>query len=270
MKCLMLFLLAALMQAAMAASPGPVRLSLLSDHSAVAADEAFRVGVRFVIEPGWHTYWKNPGDSGLAPTVKWDLPAGFKASELQWPTPRLFMLPGEVRNIGYAEEVMLIAEIRPPLGWHGPTVIAAEVQWMACKETCVAGGQTIRTSVDVGGAAVLSNTETFVTWQGRMPQRVTAAAPLEGVQVEHVGRTYLVRVHEDGAIGEPAIFISAPADAGVRAGVREQKSNEATVEVTVAPKAASAGSGEVGEVVVSWSAPSGAPRSVVVPLSSKN
>lgn len=241
---------------------------MLSDHSAVAAGEAFRVGLLFSMDPGWHIYWQNPGDSGLATKVKWDLPAGFTASELQWPAPRLFTLPGQIRNNGYEEQVMLIAEIRPPAAWHGPALIVAQVQWLACKELCVPGGQTLRTSVDVGGQSVATNTETFVTWQDRMPRPVTAATPAEGATVEHVGQTYLLHLHEDAPIGDPVIFVSAPADAGVTTHVREQKSNDATIEITVAPKAGPAASAETSEVVVYWNGAHRAPRGVVVSVSS--
>lgn len=265
MLCVLVMVVA---RAAMAARPEPVRVSLLSDHSAVGAGEVFRVGVKFTIEPGWHIYWKNPGDSGLATKVKWDLPAGFTASAMQWPTPRLFKLPGDISNIGYENEVMLITEIRTPAAWHGPALIVGQVQWLACKEVCVPGGQTVRVSVDVGGSAVATDSETFVACQGRMPRVVGAATPVEGVTVEHVGQTYLLRVHEDAPISDPVVFVSAPAPAGagVKAQVREQKANDMTVEITAAAKTGPVALGEAAEVVVCWTGASGAARSVVLPV----
>ena len=187
---------------------------------------------------------------------------------LQWPVPQLFTLPDDIRDIGYTEQVMLIAEIHPPPGWRGRATIGAQVRWLVCKELCIPGSQTVRVSVEVGDRPVLSNTQTFATWQGQMPKPVTPATPVEGVTVEHAGTTYLVRLHEDAPIGDPAIFVSASADAEVTARVRERKPNSATVEITVVPKATPAPAAEGSEVVVSWSIANGGTKGVVVPVSS--
>src|SRR4051794_3025095 len=88
-----------------------VRAKLLADVSAIQPGQPFTVGVLLTIEPGWHVYWKNPGDSGLSTSAKWTLPEGFKAGDLQFPVPTRFDLEGGLVNYGYHDEVMLTATI---------------------------------------------------------------------------------------------------------------------------------------------------------------
>jgi Uncharacterized protein predicted to be involved in C-type cytochrome biogenesis len=87
--------------------------------------------------PQWHTYWKNPGDSGLPTKVQWVLPAGWKAGELQWPFPQPLPV-GPLMNYGYEDEVVLLAELTPPAGAPaGNAAIAARAEWLVCKDICV-------------------------------------------------------------------------------------------------------------------------------------
>ncbi|HNI86392.1 MAG TPA: protein-disulfide reductase DsbD family protein, partial [Ottowia sp.] len=58
------------------------------------------LGLALEHQPHWHTYWKNPGDSGLPTTLAWTLPAGFKAGEIDWPTPSRLPI-GPLMNHGY-------------------------------------------------------------------------------------------------------------------------------------------------------------------------
>ena len=71
-----------------------IHATLLADTTAVEPGKPFRVGVLLKIEPGWHTYWRDTGDSGLPTEVKWDLPEGFVAADLQWPVHKKFDLAG--------------------------------------------------------------------------------------------------------------------------------------------------------------------------------
>ena len=62
------------------------------------------------MDPGWHTYWKNPGDAGIATQIKWQLPPGITAGEIQWPLPEK-LPPAEVTTYGYEDEVMLLVPL---------------------------------------------------------------------------------------------------------------------------------------------------------------
>src|SRR5215471_10707296 len=90
-----------------------VRAELLADVAAVKPGEPFWVALRQTIRPKWHTYWKNPGESGLPTEIKWSLPAGVTADPIVWPTPHLFNVGGVI-NYGYQDEAVLLVLVTPP------------------------------------------------------------------------------------------------------------------------------------------------------------
>ena len=103
----------------------------------VAAGKPLWLGLRIEHQPHWHTYWKNPGDSGLATTLTWALPPGFAAGEIAWPTPR--QLPvGPLMNFGYEGTLLLPVPITVPAGFQGTTLpVRLEAQWLVCKDVCI-------------------------------------------------------------------------------------------------------------------------------------
>src|SRR3954471_11897088 len=91
------------------AKEGLVAATLLCDRASIQAGKPFDVGVLLKIKPGWHGYWKNPGDSGIATSIDFKLPDGFTVGELQFPVPERIEAPGGIVNYGYTNEVMLLA-----------------------------------------------------------------------------------------------------------------------------------------------------------------
>src|SRR5690242_77174 len=91
-----------------------VKATLLADVKSVKPGQPFTLAVLLKLEPGWHVYWKNPGESGMATSVTWKLPQGFKAGELNFPIPKQFGNSGDVIGYGYEDEVLLTATITPP------------------------------------------------------------------------------------------------------------------------------------------------------------
>ncbi len=113
-----------------------VSLSLLADGKA-AAGQTVMVAVRQEIRPKWHTYWRNPGDSGLPTNIVWSLPKGISAGAIQWPRPSRFDI-GPIINFGYANEAVLLVPLT--IGaeadlTHVP--VKAAVDWLVCEEICV-------------------------------------------------------------------------------------------------------------------------------------
>ncbi|MBX9945710.1 MAG: thioredoxin family protein [Reyranella sp.] len=113
-----------------------VRAELLSEVATVKPGEPFWVGLRQTIRPKWHTYWKNPGDSGLPTEIAWTLPAGATAEPIVWPTPHLFNIGGIV-NYGFKDEAMLLVRITPPADLAGPLKVAADANWLVCEDVCI-------------------------------------------------------------------------------------------------------------------------------------
>jgi thiol:disulfide interchange protein DsbD len=103
----------------------------------------FDVALEFQLEPGWHIYWKNPGDSGEATTVKWNLPEGWSDMGLLFPTPHAIDAGGVI-NYGYENKVTLLARLKPPVDYSGETVnLTGEASYLICKEACVPGSRKI-------------------------------------------------------------------------------------------------------------------------------
>ncbi|MBU0676545.1 MAG: thioredoxin family protein [Verrucomicrobia bacterium] len=114
-----------------------VEAELVSAVTSVQPGESFLVAVRLKMDPHWHTYWKNPGDAGLATSIDWDLPAGFEASEIRWPPPERIALDPLV-NFGYEDEVFLLTEITATASIVNDSVtLRAAVKWLECKEICL-------------------------------------------------------------------------------------------------------------------------------------
>jgi thiol:disulfide interchange protein DsbD len=108
------------------------------------------IGVFFMMEKGWHVYWKNPGDSGQAPSVKWVLPKGFKAGDLMWPLPERIHIPS-LTDFGYRDQVVLMAPLEVPAGLKigSAVTLKAEVNWLVCKDICVPGHAVLNLRVPV-------------------------------------------------------------------------------------------------------------------------
>src|SRR5260221_3825875 len=111
-----------------------VRAELLADVAAVKPGEPFWVGLRQTIRPKWHTYWKNPGESGLPTEIRWTLPPGMKADPIVWPAPHRFDIGGVI-NYGFQDEAVLLGRITPPADLRGSSLeLAAQADWLVCAD----------------------------------------------------------------------------------------------------------------------------------------
>ncbi len=130
-----------------------VQARLISDRLSVAPGETFWVGVHLHQDEGWHTYWRNGGDSGLPTEVEWTLPEGWEVGELHWPTPERQVEVGDLVTYGYEGDVVLMAEIRVPSSApRGEHRIDAAVNWLMCKELCIPGDAEVSLSLEVGSS----------------------------------------------------------------------------------------------------------------------
>ena len=118
-------------------------VELVAENSSIRPGAAFEAALRFTMEPGWHIYWLNPGDSGTPPEAHWILPPGFKAGAFEWPYPkRIEILP--LANFGYEKEILFPVRIEAPAGaTGGQAVLKAKVEWLSCEKECLpAQGET--------------------------------------------------------------------------------------------------------------------------------
>lgn len=162
---------ASLASAAAPAKNEHVQATLLSDVSAIQPGQPFTVGVMLKIDPHWHVYWLNPGDSGEATKVVFEAPEGFKVEPVQLPVPVKFMQPGDMIGYGYMDEVMITAKITPPADppAGSPIDIVAKAKWLVCEDVCIPGKADLKTSLPVAQSAAPANVELFKQWAARMP-----------------------------------------------------------------------------------------------------
>ncbi len=130
-------LLAAAPAAANIVRTDNVEAELVSSQSVIAPGQPFTVALRQDIREHWHTYWKNPGDSGEATHIALDLPAGWTQGEIVWPAP--MRLPfGPLVNYGFEGEILLPLEITPPPDLDASTVtLTADATWLVCNDVCI-------------------------------------------------------------------------------------------------------------------------------------
>ncbi len=118
----------------------------------VGAGRTVWVGLQLTHAPEWHTYWKNPGDSGLPTELRWTLPPGVTAGEIAWPTPRKFPL-GNLANYGYGDTVLLPVPLTIDPSFRAPTLdIGLEASWLACRKECIPEEASLRLSIPVEGS----------------------------------------------------------------------------------------------------------------------
>src|SRR6266446_3214732 len=148
-----------------------VKATLLADTSAIIPGKPFTAGLLLRMAPGWHTYWKFPGDAGLPTEVKWKLPEGWKVGEIQWPIPLKTTDPGDIQTYGYQDEVLLIQEITPPASIDDSTVkLAAEAVWLVCEKICIPGNANLHLELPRSVTSVPANAEIFARYRRLLPR----------------------------------------------------------------------------------------------------
>jgi len=149
-----------------------VTAELIPSTTAIEPGEPFDVALHLHADPDWHTYWINPGDSGLATTIKWTLPPGFTAGPIQWPTPEIHKL-GPLVSYGYGGDVYLLTTITPPKGdLPQHFEIAARADWLVCKEECIPGKADLKLPLDGGLLNLrlpIDNKDFFTQAKARLP-----------------------------------------------------------------------------------------------------
>ena len=115
-------------------------VDLVAEPTPIISGKTVTVALRLIPVSGWHIYWKNPGDSGLPPSVTWKLPSGWTAGPLQFPFPEKILLPPLV-SYGYEQETLLLTTFTIPDYEKIPSSfpIEADIEWLVCKETCLPG-----------------------------------------------------------------------------------------------------------------------------------
>lgn len=157
-----------------------VEAELIAENLSLNAAGDNWLALRIAPEDGWHVYWRNPGDSGLATTLAWTLPAGLSAGALQWPYPHRSAL-GDIVNYGYGSETLLLVPLTVPADWSGgPAVnLQAKAKWLVCKDICIPGSADLSLQLPLAAAGAPAQAdphwrEAFNTARAELPQPAPA------------------------------------------------------------------------------------------------
>ncbi len=151
-----------------------VSVSVVTDKNNLTPNDVIRLGVKKDIYPKWHTYWINPGDSGLAADIQWDLPKGYTVSDLEWPTPKKINL-GELTNYGHEGETILLQNLNVPTNVSSdPITITGVVNLLVCHDICIP--ETHEVSVTFNAENDLSNAAKIQEAESALPTPISQTA----------------------------------------------------------------------------------------------
>ena len=186
------------------------RAELVAEQASIPVDGGIvTLGLHIAPDPTWHAYWINPGDAGLAVTMRWSLPEGFSASALQFPAPHVIPF-GELVTYGFDEPILLLSEIAVPAGQAGDTVdLQGEARWVVCDdELCVPEKASLSLTLAFGdGDLDARHAESFAAARAQLPEVVVWPA-----QFERVGESVRVAVKTPDSVAEmrdPYLFVES-------------------------------------------------------------
>lgn len=166
------------------------------------------VALKLVARPGWHTYWINPGDTGLATTIAWKLPQGLSAGPIAWPYPEALPV-GPFMNYGYEGETWLLTDIAVPEDYaEGRVEIRARADWLICAEICVPEGADLTLSLPVADGFTADPAFTLGFERAREKLPLPLAAP---VVASRRGDTLELLLPEDMTVTGARYFPFDPA-----------------------------------------------------------
>lgn len=155
-----------------------VRAELLAHApQGIQAGQPFWLGLHIQHQPHWHTYWQNPGDSGLPTRLQWQLPTGLQAGEIVWPLPKKIPI-GTLANYGYEGSVVLAVPItigpdfKAPV--VGPVKIQLQAEWLVCRQECIPQEGQFELSLPAQGATALHG-DLFAAAHKQSPQTLAGA-----------------------------------------------------------------------------------------------
>jgi len=158
---------------------GPhITIQLIADQDSITPGSTFTLGVIFDPEPGWHIYWKNPGDSGIAPRFAWESSGGIAVGQPQWPYPHKIPV-GPLVNYGY-DKVMIPfpATLSAPPPHATSTSVMLSLQYLVCKDECLPGEAQLELQLPISklAAAPGQYERLFAETQTKVPTQLERAS----------------------------------------------------------------------------------------------
>lgn len=169
-----------------------IKAKLVLDSATVRPGDSFWAAIDYTAAPGWHTYWINPGDTGLPPKVRWNLPDAFSADELRFPVPER-MLESGLMSYGYQGRTILLSEMQSggnyPAGQTLP--IKAHIDFLVCKDVCIPESLDVSTTIKMAaetslgaGVKTINTARKYIPVIGDKDGSVGATVDIRDGQVE--------------------------------------------------------------------------------------
>ena len=114
---------------------GHARISLIKDHSDFVPGTSINIGLKVSMDKGWHTYWRNPGDSGGPIEIDWNLPKGFSVSDIKWPLPEKIEYP-PLMTYGYEDFVIYPMVLSIPAD-YSDDYFEMNADILICADVCI-------------------------------------------------------------------------------------------------------------------------------------
>ena len=184
-------------------SPRVSNVALLFPTQIVRPGSDLQGIVEFFLDPGWHMYWKNPGEVGTAPTFDWELPSGITLKGISWPTPSR-LRSGETFFYGYegTPKWVVTLSVDPKMS-PGTYPLTLSAFWLLCDGTCVPASQRFETSITVSPTAPLSPPSEIVTKaQSLLPINI----PEGSVRIDHDRLFVRLPIHEMDEVRTIVLF----------------------------------------------------------------
>jgi thiol:disulfide interchange protein DsbD len=162
-----------------AADAAHLHVQLVAPEDEIYPGGKNQIGLYFKLEQGWHVYWKNAGDSGEPPHIKWTLPDGVTAGPLQFPAPKRLPL-GPLMDFGYENEVLYPIKLEvAPTAKNGTAVLDANVDWLVCREVCIPGKAQLKLALQIssGKPEVLSGSGEDAALMNRLANTMPQPLP---------------------------------------------------------------------------------------------
>jgi thiol:disulfide interchange protein/DsbC/DsbD-like thiol-disulfide interchange protein len=175
-----------------------VTAELVAERSAVQPGQSLQIGLHLQHIPLWHTYWRNPGDSGLPTTLDWQLPGGSHVSEIEWPAPKRLPI-GPLVNYGYEGGLLLPMRFTAPADARPGSELRlrAKANWLVCHDVCIPESATLELLLPV---VAPGTTPGATAWTAQFERAAMARAlPLQGwtATLQRSGRELLLKLESD-------------------------------------------------------------------------
>mgnify|MGYP000492361752 CR=1 FL=1 len=165
------------------------------------SEKLLLAGLEMTMDPGWHTYWRHPGDSGIAPTFDWSKSQNVAEIEVLWPAPLRFDQPGDM-TIGYKDRIVWPVLVRPT-DPAKPVMLRLSMHYGVCSDICIPGRVDLH--LTMSDEATSENDHLIRQFLTRVPSE-----PDDGVEITAYAEKDRLIVSVSKMADDPALIIEGP------------------------------------------------------------